>query len=162
MSGEHGDGYRRGRQVEETGPPRVESVYRRLLLLVWGLGAVIVLVVPAFGVGWGGIFSVIAVTHLFFAGIVWGDVRALRRQGVEWGLSRHLWFSAAVVIPFTALAYYWYAGRVIRRENERRGYGDDDGTETGDDDGTETETEGDAGGASDDADAAGETDVTDR
>ncbi|RYJ13924.1 hypothetical protein ELS19_08035 [Halogeometricum borinquense] len=121
MSGERSDGYRRGRQVERdaTSEP-VNSVYRRLLLLIWGLGAAIVLVVPAFGVGWPGIFTVIGVMHIFFSGLIWADIRALRRQGVEWGLSRHLWFSAALVFPLVTLAYYWYVGRVVTRENERR------------------------------------------
>ena len=129
MSGQHGDGYRRGRQVEEQREPRVGSVYRRLLLIIWGLGAVILLVVPAFGVGWTGIFAVVLVMHAFFAGLIFLDIRSLRQQGVEWGYSRHLWFSSALVFPFVTLVYCWYVARVVRRENERRGYTDNEAAE---------------------------------
>ncbi|SFR69170.1 hypothetical protein [Halogeometricum limi] len=121
MSRTSGDEYRRGRRVErERESFEVESVYRRLLLLIWGLGALIVLVVPAFGVGWSGIVAVVLVMHVFFSGLIRADISALRKQGVEWGASRHLWFASALVFPLVTLAYYWYSGRVVRRENERR------------------------------------------
>jgi membrane-bound ClpP family serine protease len=150
MSGQHGDGYRRGRQVEEQREPRVGSVYRRLLLIIWGLGAVILLVVPAFGVGWTGIFAVVLVMHGFFAGLIFLDIRSLRQQGVEWGYSRHLWFSSALVFPFVTLVYCWYVARVVRRENERRGYTDDGAAE--DDSGSDDEA----------AETTGATETTDR
>lgn len=147
MSGTSGDEYRRGKQVEEKREPKVGSVYRRLLLIIWTLGTVIALLVPAFGVGWPGIFAVVAVMHAFFAGLIWLDIRSLRRRGVEWGLSRHLWFASAIVFPLVALAYCWYVKRVVRRENERRGYGDGESAE---------ET-----GADEPHDADSQTDVTD-
>jgi membrane-bound ClpP family serine protease len=150
MSGQHGDGYRRGRQVEQEREPRVGSVYRRLLLIIWGLGAVILLVVPAFGVGWTGIFAVVLVMHGFFAGLIFLDIRSLRQQGVEWGYSRHLWFSSALVFPFVTLVYCWYVARVVRRENERRGYTDDGAAE--DDSGSDDEA----------AETTGATETTDR
>lgn len=120
MSGTSDDGYRRGRRSEEERRPRVGSVYRRLLLLIWTIGTVIALAV--FGANVSGALAVVAVMHIFFAGIIWADIRALRKQGVEWGLSRHLWFSSALVFPFVTLLYCWYVGRVVRRENERRGH----------------------------------------
>jgi membrane-bound ClpP family serine protease len=141
MSGQRGDGYRRGRQTEQEREPRVGSVYRRLLLIIWGLGAVILLVVPAFGVGWTGIFAVVLVMHAFFAGLIFLDIRSLRQQGVEWGYSRHLWFSSALVFPFVTLVYCWYVARVVRRENERRGY---DAESEASDDADETRDAADA------------------
>lgn len=133
MSGTSDDGYRRGRQVEQKRSPRVRSVYRTLLLLIWTIGTVLALAV--FGANVSGALVVVVVMHIFFSGIIWADIRALRKQGVEWGLSRHLWFASALVFPFVTLAYCWYVQRVVRRENERRGYADgetEDG-ETNDD-----------------------------
>lgn len=114
------DGYRRGRRVEEGRRQRVGSVYRKLLLIIWTIGTVIALAV--FGANVSAALAVVVVMHIFFSGIIWVDIRALRKQGVEWGLSRHLWFASALVFPFVTLLYCWYVGRVVRRENERRGY----------------------------------------
>lgn len=123
MSGTSDDGYRRGRRVEEERRPRVGSVYRKLLLVIWTIGTVIALAV--FGANVSAAFAVVVVMHIFFSGIIWADIRALRKQGVEWGFSRHLWFATALVFPFVTLLYCWYVGRVVRRENERRGYADE-------------------------------------
>ncbi len=92
--------------------------YRPILPVVWALGGVILLVVLPFGID--AALAVLLVTHLFFAGLVRADIKALRRQGLEWGYTRHLWFGAAFGLPFAAPAYYLYSGRRIRAENERR------------------------------------------
>lgn len=117
--GSSGDGYRRGRAVERDAEEwSVSGVYRPILPVIWGIGAVLFL-----GVGWfdlRGAAAVVLVTHLFFAGLIRADIKSLRKQGVDWGHSRHLWFGAAVALPFVAPAYYWYSGRVVRRVNESR------------------------------------------
>ena len=128
MSGTSDDGYRRGRQVEQEGRRRVQSVYRRLLLVIWVIGTVIALAV--FGANVSGALAVVVVMHVFFSGLIWADIRTLRKQGVEWGLSRHLWFSSALVFPFVTLLYCWYVGRVVRRENEQRGFDGDEPPQT--------------------------------
>ncbi|ELZ34458.1 hypothetical protein C474_02091 [Halogeometricum pallidum JCM 14848] len=135
MSGTSDDGYRRGRQVEGEGRRRVGSVYRRLLLIIWTIGTVIALAV--FGANVSGALAVVVVMHVFFSGIIWADIRALRKQGVEWGLSRHLWFASALVFPFVTLLYCWYVNRVVRRENERRGFEEEE--PSADDDPTDSE-----------------------
>jgi len=84
---------------------------------------------------------VLLVSHLFLAGLVRQDIKSIRKQGVEWGFSRHLWFAATLVFPLVAPAYYLYSGRVVRRENERRkhrqGLGDDTDDADADVDGRE-------------------------
>ncbi|MFC6825349.1 hypothetical protein [Halopelagius fulvigenes] len=128
--GSSGDGYRRGRDVErERDDPSVSGVYRPILPVIWGIGAVLFLVVGWFDLR--GALAVVLVTHLFFAGLIRADIKSLRRQGVDWGHSRHLWFGAAFTLPFVALAYYWYSGRVVRRANESRGVGDADDADDG-------------------------------
>jgi hypothetical protein len=117
------DDYRRGEQVRrdrEKHENRVTPLYRRILLPLWGVGAVLFVV---FGALYGPVESlaVALAMHLMFAGFIRGDINALRRQGLEWGLSRHVWFAAAIVLPFVAPAYYVYSGRRVRRENEERG-----------------------------------------
>ncbi|WP_310923788.1 hypothetical protein [Halogeometricum salsisoli] len=138
MSGTSDDGYRRGRRVEAEQRQRVRSVYRRLLLIIWTIGTVMALAV--FGANVSGAFAVVVVMHIFFSGLIWADIRALRKQGVEWGLSRHLWFASALVFPFVTLLYCWYVGRVVRRENERRGLSEDEPSDGAAD---ETGTKGD-------------------
>ncbi|MDS0292600.1 hypothetical protein [Halogeometricum luteum] len=139
MSRTSDDGYRRGRRAETEGRRRVGSVYRRLLLVIWTIGTVIALAV--FGANVSGALAVVVVMHIFFSGIIWADIRALRKQGVEWGLSRHLWFASALVFPFVTLVYCWYVGRIVRRENERRGLSEDESPDDGEEaagDGAET------------------------
>jgi hypothetical protein len=92
--------------------------------VVWGIGAVLFLVVLGFDVA--AAFAVVLVTHVFFAGLIRADIKSLRRQGVDWGFSRHLWFAGAFTLPFVAPAYYWYSGRVVRGENEERGVAAED------------------------------------
>lgn len=98
--------------------------YRRVLPVIWGIGAVIILVLSFLNIGFGVVVRAVAgvflITHVFFAGLIRADIKSLRRQGVDWGHSRHLWFGAAFTLPFVALAYYWYSGRVVRRANESR------------------------------------------
>jgi hypothetical protein len=128
MSSRRHDGYRRGRDAEsDEDETAVSPVYRPLVGIVWALGAVIVLVV--FGSSIQGAAAAFVVSHIFLAGLVYADIRSLRKQGVEWGLSRHLWLWATLFLPFVAPAYYWYSGRVVRRENERRGVGGENSTD---------------------------------
>lgn len=118
------DSYLRGEDVDADTDPRqspVRSPYRRLVGIVWAVGVVLLLLAPLAGAQ--GIAAVYLVTHVFLAGFVRTDVLALRRQGLDWGASRHLWFAAALVLPLVAPAYYLYAGRRIDAENERRGFG---------------------------------------
>ncbi|SEO87671.1 hypothetical protein SAMN04487948_106113 [Halogranum amylolyticum] len=122
------DSYRRGKQVErDQTRPRVRSRYRPILPVIWTIGTVLAFLVLPFG--WDAVVAVVFVLHLFFAGLVHGDIRALRRQGLEWGFTRHLWFAAAFVLPLVALAYYVYSGRRIAAENERRNTGDGEAVE---------------------------------
>lgn len=129
------DSYRRGKQVDRNRTrPRVRAPYRGILPLIWVIGAVL-LVVAALFVGPDGALAVVLVMHLFFAGVIHIDIKAQRRQGLEWGLWRHLWFGVAIVFPFVALVYYVYSGRKVRAENSRRNTGktegevEDDGTD---------------------------------
>lgn len=117
------DGYRRGRQVtRDQKPPQVSGAYRPIIPVVWGIG--LVMAVASIAVSTTAWFWVVVVTHLSFVGLIFGDIRSLRRQKMEWGLTRHLWVSAAAVVPLVAPVYWWYAGRKIAKENERRGYVD--------------------------------------
>lgn len=113
------DSYRRGKQVErDQTRPRVKPLYRNILPVIWAIGVVLAVLVLPFG--WDAAFAVVFVLHLFFAGLVHADIKSLRRQGLDWGYSRHLWFGAAFALPLVALAYYVYSGRRVKRENERR------------------------------------------
>ncbi|WP_224335785.1 hypothetical protein [Haloprofundus halobius] len=129
------DAYRRGRDADPGGDGwserRLVAPYRKLVLLIWLLGIpILVLSIP---IGNGSGLVVMLVTHLFIAGFIRSDIKAMRRQGYDWGWSRHLWFGAAFALPFVAPAYYLYSGRRIREENERRRekYGSEGG-ESGD------------------------------
>ncbi|AFK19470.1 hypothetical protein E6P09_11860 [Haloferax mediterranei ATCC 33500] len=116
------DEYRRGRAVERErqGKQRpVRGRYRGVLPIIYAIGLVIFTVVSLY-IGPEPAFAVYLVTHVFYAGLVRADINSLRGQGIEWGLSRHLWFGAAFALPFVAPAYYLYSRRVIRRENESR------------------------------------------
>lgn len=117
------DGYRRGTDVARGSKrPPVQGRFRPVIPVVWLLGSVLLVVVvvvePA---SW---LSVVLVTHAFLAGLILLDIQGLRSQGLDWGFSRHLWVGAAVTLPLVGLLYYVYAGRLIRRENESRGYVD--------------------------------------
>ena len=116
------DEYRRGREVTR-GDERseVRPRYRRLLPVVWGVGAV--LFVVGLALGPAPALAVLGVTHVFFAGLIRADVAALRRQGVDWGTTRHLWPVAALLLPFAAPAYYVVSGRKVRTTNQRREHG---------------------------------------
>ena len=103
--------------------PAVRPRYRRLLPVVWGVGAVLFVVALGFGPAPG--LAVVGVMHVFFLGLIWADIAALRRQGVNWGASRHLWLVAALLLPFAAPAYYVVSGRKVRTTNERRGHSAD-------------------------------------
>jgi hypothetical protein len=168
------DEYRRGAQVakERERPPPVRSLYRPVVLLVWLTGIPILLVATyLFGPVLG--FVVVGVVHIFVAGMLWADIRALRQQNLEWGLSRHLWFGAAVGLPLVGPAYYLYAGRKIDAENRRRGYdvdgaggaadaGDvDDAGEWSDPDDVDDPDDADGAGEWGDADAADATGADD-
>lgn len=119
------DGYRRGADVERNQRrPTVSSPYRRILPVIWALGGVLFVGVLPFG--WSAGIAVVLVLHMFFGGLVFADIQSLRRQGLDWGLTRHLWFGAAFIIPFIALLYYVYSGRRVTAENERRNAGSDD------------------------------------
>jgi hypothetical protein len=118
------DSHRRGRAVQrEEKRPRVTPLYRPVLPAIWVVGGVLLFVAGGFSFRAG--LTVLIVLHVFFAGLVRADIKALRKQGLKWGLSRHIWFGAAVTLPFVVPAYYLYAGRKIRRENESRGYSAD-------------------------------------
>jgi len=118
-----GDEYRRGEQVEkrrERQPP-VNSLYRPVVLLIWLTGIPILLAAAyLFGPVLG--LVVVAVVHIFVAGMIFADIRHLRSQGLDWGLSRHLWFGAGVGLPLVGPVYYLYAKRRIDAENRARGY----------------------------------------
>jgi hypothetical protein len=88
---------------------------------------------------WDALLAVVLVMHIFFSGLIYADIKVLRRQGLDWGISRHLWFGAALVLPFVALAYYVYSGRRIRAENEQRNTGHDGSV--GDDSPEEAQTD---------------------
>lgn len=113
------DSYRRGRDVERNRTrPKVRPRYRGILPVIWGIGAVLAFLAGMFG--WSPLVAVVLVMHIFFAGLIYADIKVLRRQGLDWGLSRHLWFGGALTLPFVALVYYVYSGRRIRAENDRR------------------------------------------
>ncbi|KTG30789.1 hypothetical protein [Haloferax profundi] len=116
------DEYRRGKKVERERQQkrrRASGRYRGVLPVIYAIGFVLFTVVSLF-IGPEPAFAVYLVTHLFYAGLIRGDINSLRQQGIDWGFSRHLWFGAAFALPFVAPAYYLYSGRVIRRENESR------------------------------------------
>lgn len=117
-----GDEYSRGRAVEsrQQRQPKVDPLYRPIIIVVWAVGAVIAFVTTLFGAFPEPTFWVVLVAHLFLAGLVRQDIESIRKQGVEWGLSRHLWFAATLTLPLVAPLYYLYSGRVVERENDRR------------------------------------------
>lgn len=117
-----GDEYSRGRTEEKRQhrQPRVSPRFRPVIIVVWGLGLAILFVLSLFSQAGATIPWVVLVTHLALAWLVRLDIKSIRKQGVEWGYSRHLWFGATVVFPLVAPAYYLYSGRVVGRENERR------------------------------------------
>jgi hypothetical protein len=117
-----GDEYSRGRTEEERQQrqPRVNPRYRPVIVVVWGIGLAILFVLSLFSQAAATIPWVVLVSHLALAWLVRLDIKSIRRQGIEWGYSRHLWFGATVVFPLVAPAYYLYSGRVVGRENERR------------------------------------------
>jgi hypothetical protein len=98
----------------------VNPLYRPIVLVVWAVGLAIAFVTTLFAAFPETTFWVVLVSHLFLAGLVRQDITSIRKQGVEWGLSRHVWFAATLVFPLVAPAYYLYSGRVVSRENERR------------------------------------------
>lgn len=117
-----GDEYSRGREVEDRKQrqPAVSPLYRPIIAVVWAIGVVIAFVTTLFGAFPETTLWVVFVSHLFLAGLVRQDIASIRKQGVDWGLSRHLWFAATLVFPLVAPLYYVYSGRVVNRENERR------------------------------------------
>nr|WP_071391194.1 hypothetical protein [Haloprofundus marisrubri] len=135
------DSYRRGRDANRGGDGaserRLVAPYRKLVLLIWGLGIPLLVLSIPFGDGSG--LVVMLITHLFIAGFLRTDIKAMRRQGYDWGWTRHLWFGAAFALPLVAPIYYLYSGRVVRAENERRRekYGSKgEGGDSGDDGGS--------------------------
>jgi hypothetical protein len=117
-----GDEYSRGREVEERQQrqPAVSPLYRPIIIVVWAIGVVIAFVMTLFSNAGTTTLWVVLISHLFLAGLVRQDINSIRKQGVEWGLSRHVWFAATLVFPLVAPLYYVYSGRVVSRENERR------------------------------------------
>jgi hypothetical protein len=117
-----GDEYSRGRDEEsrQARETKVNPRYRPVVVAVWGVGLVILFVLSLFSQAGATIPWVVLVTHLSLAWLIRLDIKSIRNQGVEWGLSRHVWFGAAVVFPLVAPAYYLYSGRVVDRENDRR------------------------------------------
>ena len=117
-----GDEYSRGRTEEKRQHrrPKVNPRYRPVIPVVWGVGLVIAFVTTLFGAFPVTTFYVVLISHIFLAGLVRQDIKSIRKQGIAWGLSRHLWFASTLVFPFVAPLYYLYSGRVVRRENEKR------------------------------------------
>ncbi|WP_410764460.1 hypothetical protein [Haloferax sp. DFSO60] len=116
------DEYRRGRAVERERAKKranISGQYRGVLPTLYVIGLVLFAVVSLF-LGPEPAFMVVFVSHLFYAGLIRADIKSLRRQGVKWGASRHLWFGAAFALPFVVPVYYLYSRRVIRRENDAR------------------------------------------
>jgi len=139
MSTERADGYAPTPPVDPDGDAgRVRGFVRPIIPVVWVLGAV--MFVASVGIEMWAALAALIVTHLFFAGLVLVDVRSLRRQGVDWGRSRHAWVGAALILPFAALAYYVHAGRRIAAANRTR-EANGDGVEV---DGDDVEVDGDA------------------
>jgi hypothetical protein len=147
-----GDEYSRGRAVadRQQRQPSVNPLYRPIIIVVWAIGVVLAFVTTLFAGFPQTTLFVVGTAHLCLAGLVQQDIKSIRKQGVDWGHSRHLWFGATIVFPLMGPLYYLYSGRVVARENERRkrkrGLSDDtaDATDTVDDE----------GGTSADADAA--------
>jgi hypothetical protein len=117
-----GDEYSRGRDVEtrQQRQPAVSPLYRPLIIVVWGIGVVLGVVTTLFAGFPQTTFWVVVVSHLFLAGLIRQDIKSIRKQGVDWGHSRHVWFAATLVFPLVAPLYYLYSGWVVDRENERR------------------------------------------
>jgi hypothetical protein len=117
-----GDEYSRGRAAEERQQrqPSVNPLYRPIIIVVWALGVVLAFVTTLFAGFPQTTLFVVGTCHLFLAGLVQRDIASIRKQGVDWGHSRHLWFAATLVFPLVAPLYYLYSGRVVERENERR------------------------------------------
>ena len=117
-----GDEYSRGREAEQRQQrqPAVSPLYRPIILVVWAIGVVIAFVMTLFSNAASTTLWVVLISHLFLAGLVRQDINSIRKQGLEWGLSRHVWFAATLVFPLVAPLYYVYSGRVVARENERR------------------------------------------
>lgn len=115
--------YRTGTEVEGARRPEVSGLYRPLLPWIWALGGVLLFL--AGFLGWGEALTVVIVTHIFFAGLIRADIKSMRKQGLDWGKSRHLWFGAALGLPFVVPAYYYVSGRKVRRANRERGYLDE-------------------------------------
>lgn len=117
-----GDEYSRGRTAEsrQQRQPRVNPLYRPIIVVVWAIGLVLAFVTTLFAGFPQTTLFVVGTAHLCLAGLVQQDIKSIRKQGVEWGHSRHLWFSATLVFPLVPIAYYLYCGRVVSRENERR------------------------------------------
>lgn len=117
-----GDEYSRGRVEEKRQhrQPKVNPRFRPVIVVVWGVGLAILFVLSLFSQAGATLPWVILVSHLALAWLVRLDIKSIRKQGVDWGYSRHVWFGATVVFPLVAPAYYLYSGRVVGRENERR------------------------------------------
>jgi hypothetical protein len=152
------DRYVRGRQTEAgndepANRPRVNAPYRQLVGIIWIVGVVLLVLAPFAGAE--GVVAVYAVTHLFLAGFVRADILALRRQGIDWGHSRHLWFAATLILPLVAPAYYLYSGRRIDAENGRRGFDAGEGGDRDGDGNRGDDVDGDADADAADADVAG-------
>ena len=119
-----GDEYSRGRSVEDRQQrqPLVNPLYRPVIIVVWAVGLVLAIIPGLFS---GFAFPqanilVVATVRICLAGLVYQDIKSIRKQGVDWGLTRHLWFASTLVFPLVAPLYYFYSGRVVGRENERR------------------------------------------
>lgn len=117
-----GDEYSRGREVEnrQQRQPMVDPLYRPIIIVVWAIGVVLGFVTTLFAGFPQTTFFVVVTSHLFLAGLVQRDIKSIRKQGVEWGFSRHLWFATTLVFPLVAPLYYLYSGWIVRRENDRR------------------------------------------
>ena len=117
-----GDEYSRGRAAEERQQrqPSVNPLYRPIIIVVWAIGCVLAFVTTLFSGTPTTTLFVVGTAHLFLAGLINRDIKSIRKQGIDWGLSRHLWFAATIVFPLVSVAYYLYSGRIVARENERR------------------------------------------
>jgi hypothetical protein len=109
-----------------------------VIVVVWAVGLVLAFLTGLFAAFPQSTLLVVGTAHLCLGILVWQDIKSIRKQGVEWGLSRHLWLASTLVLPLVPLLYYLYAGRVVARENERRRRkrgraADEDGRDDGDD-----------------------------